>query len=270
MISFYYVKVGDFLKISKIKKTNSGKYNLILDNNEKITTYDEVILNNNLLYNNAIDSEMLNKINTDTKHYNIYNKVLKLIGIRLRSEKEIKDYLIKNNIEYDEINSILSKLKSIGLINDKSFTKAFILDKINFSNNGPSKIRQELQSHNIDGFIIDEELNNIDSSVYLEKIKKIIVKKVKANKKYSNYILKQKIIADLVNLGFYRDDINNCLSSIEFGNDNLIDNVYDKVYRNLCLRYEGNELYNKIKEKLYQKGFTLSEIEDVINRKSCL
>ena len=33
----------------KIKKTKSGKYILELDNNEKITTYDEVILNNNLL-----------------------------------------------------------------------------------------------------------------------------------------------------------------------------------------------------------------------------
>ena len=37
---------GDFLKISKIRKTSSGKYNLVFENNEKITTYDDVILKN--------------------------------------------------------------------------------------------------------------------------------------------------------------------------------------------------------------------------------
>ncbi len=255
------------MKVSKIKKLPSGKYNLILDNKQKLVTYDEVILNNNLLFNNSVDSETLNKINNDTKHYDVYNKVLKLIGIRMRSEKEIKDYLIKNNIEDDEINSIIVKLKTNGLINDENFAKAFILDKINFSNNGPSKIRQELQVHNIEESVINKELNSIDNSIYLEKINKIISKKVRTNKKYSNYILKQKIMADLVNLGFYRDDINNCLNNISIENNNLIDSTYDKLYRKLCLKYEGNELYRKLKEKLYQKGFSLSEIDDVINRK---
>ena len=32
------------MKITKLKKTKSGKYDLILENNTKITTYDEVIL----------------------------------------------------------------------------------------------------------------------------------------------------------------------------------------------------------------------------------
>ena len=255
------------MKVSKIKKLPSGKYNLVLDNHQKFTTYDEVILKNNLLYNPNIDSEVLNKLNKDTKHYDIYNKVLKLISVRLRSEKEISDYLIKNSIEVDEQQIIIDKLKDIGLINDKNFAKAFIQDKINFSNSGPSKIRLELQNYNIDEDIIESELNNIDSKVYLDKIKKIMDKKIKTNKKYSTYILKQKIMSDLLNMGFYRDDINMCLNDISLTDDNLIAVAYDKLYKKLCLKYEGNDLYRKIKEKLYQKGFSLLEIDDILNQK---
>ena len=37
------------MKITKISKTGS-KYKLVLDSGEIITTYDDVILNNNLLF----------------------------------------------------------------------------------------------------------------------------------------------------------------------------------------------------------------------------
>ena len=104
-------KMVIFLKISKIKKTSSGKYNLILENNEKITTYDDVILKNNLLYNKELNSEELNKVNTDTRYYDIYNKCIKLISTRYRSEKEIIDYLNKNNIDDEKKSIIISDLK---------------------------------------------------------------------------------------------------------------------------------------------------------------
>lgn len=266
MLSFN-VKAGDFLKISKIKKTSSGKYSLVLDNKEKIVTYDDVILKNNLLYKKEIDSELFNQLNVDTKYYDIYNKCVKLISIRLRSEKEINEYLDHNNIFVEQKNKIISELKNNGLINDKQFTRAFIVDKINFSNNGPLKIKKELETHNIDENIIDEELSNIDNSIYLEKIKKIIDRRLKVNRKYSGYILKQKIMTDLTALGFYREDINSCLNYITVDNSSLIDGTYDKLYKKLCLKYEGNELHRKLKEKLYQKGFSLSEIEDIINKK---
>ena len=256
------------MKISKIKKLPSGKYNLTLDNKEKIITYDEVILKNNLLYNQNIDNDILMKLHIDTKHYDIYNKVFKLISVRLRSEKEINDYLSKNNIEEDEKQAIIASLKENGIINDQNFARAYILDKINFSNSGPLKISQELKNHNIDVSIINAELNNIDSSIYIEKIKKFIDKKVKTNKKYSNYILKQKILSDLINMGFYQDDINFCLNNISVSNDNLIDNAYDKLYKKLYLKYDGMDLNKKIKEKLYQKGYSLSEIDNIISKKN--
>lgn len=255
------------LKISKIKKLPSGKYNLILDNKEKIVTYDDVIIENNLLYGKDIDSNLLNKMNADTQYYEIINKIIKLIGIRLRSEKEIKNYLDKNKVDKKQQEEIIKKLLSNGLINDLAFTKAFVADKINLSNVGPIKIKRELLEHNILENIIDEQINKVDRNIYIDKIKKYIQKKEKTNRKYSNFIFKQKLMSDLINLGFYRDDINMCLEGLCVNNDSMIDIAYDKIYKKLSIKYDGNELYRKIREKLYQKGFSLSEIENIINKK---
>lgn len=255
------------MKITKIKKIGSGKYNLILDNNEKIVTYDNVILNNDLLFKKEIDNNLYQKLNQDTNYYNIYNKCVKLIGIRLRSEKEINEHLEKNNVTDILKEKIVSELKTQNLINDEKFAKAFILDKINFNNYGPLKIKKLLAEHNIEENIINSELSKIDSEIYYEKIKKFVDKKVSTNRKYSNYMLKQKIMTDLINLGFSKEDINSCLNEIETNDNNLIEKNFEKIYNKLSIKYSGNELKYKIKEKLYQKGFSISEIDNIINKK---
>ena len=83
------------MKIEKLKRLPSGKYKIIFDNDEKMITYDDVILKNNLLFNREVDKEKLRDINLDTEYYNIYNKVLNYIVKRKRSIKEIKEYLKK-------------------------------------------------------------------------------------------------------------------------------------------------------------------------------
>ena len=98
--------------ITKIQKLKNNKYNLIIDG-EKIITYDNVILDNNLLYKKVIDKDLYNKIIEDTNFYDVYNVVVKYIMKKRRSEKEIKEYLKKYNLESNKKDIIISKLKSI-------------------------------------------------------------------------------------------------------------------------------------------------------------
>ena len=52
------------LKIKSIKKTGM-KYKITLDNDEIITTNDQVIINHNLLYKPKLTQKLLNKIKED-------------------------------------------------------------------------------------------------------------------------------------------------------------------------------------------------------------
>lgn len=251
------------MKIEKIQKLKNNKYKIKLDSGDIINTYDDVILNNSLLFNKEIDLGLLNKINNETLYYDCYNKTLKFIDKKLRSEKEVREYLKKySEMGYED--KILKKLKEINVINDENYAKAYISDRIFLSTDGPNKIKQELLNYGIDEKIIEENINKIDKETIYNKCKKIIDKKIKSNTKYSNYMLNQKITSDLVNKGYDVALIKQILENKVFDNDLVIEKEFKKIYNKLSKKFNGNELYYNLKNKLYQKGFTKEEIEEYI------
>ena len=246
------------MKIDKIKKSGK-KYKIVLEDGTEIKTFDDVIINYNLLYHKDIDDILLNKIIKDNAYYEVYNKVLNLISKKIRSEKEINEFLDKYDVDK---NKIINKLKSINLINDKLFAKAYISDKINLSNEGIDKIKNDLLKHNIDLNIILEELSKVDDELIDKKIIKLINKKVK-NSKYTGYKLKYKIVNELINLGYDKYKIIEIYDNLDIKSDNSINKEYDKLYKQLNKKYSGKELEYKINTKLYNKGFTKEEIDSI-------
>lgn len=249
------------MKIEKIKKMQNGKYMITMDNKEKIVTYDEVILNHNLLFNKEVSNELLNELNIDTDYFNIYNKVIKYITTKMRSNTEIKNYLKKLNVSEEETEKIISSLKRVGLINDNNYVRAFIADKMNLTNMGPNKIRQELEKHNIDESIIIVELNKYEDKFIYDKLAKLLVKKIKSTSNTSNYVFKQKILNYFINLGYDSDMINDIFSQNVNNINSNVQNDYQKLYNKLSKKYFDKELEYKIITKLYQKGYTKEEID---------
>lgn len=253
------------MKIESIKKTGS-KYKILLDSGQVINTYEEVILNNGLLFHKYVSSNLLEKINEDTNYYKSYNKALDMINRRLRSEKEIEEYLRKSKVEENDIKEIVQNLKRIGLIDDKLFAKAYTNDKVNLSTDGPHKIRKYLENNNIKEEYINDAINSIDKEIINQKIDKIITKKINANTKYTPYLLKQKILTYLINLGYSREDITNRLENIKIETRDTTKEM-EKIYDKLNKKYKDKELIYKLKSKLYTKGYTKEEIENFITKK---
>ena len=190
------------MKIEKITKLKSGKYKLQFDNDDTLLTYDEVILENNLLQHKEIDYDFFHKLKVDNDYYDVYNRVVKYISTKMRSKKEISNYLKKFNLKKEDQQKIIDRLINIGLINDENFTKSFINDRFNLSKDGPLAIKKSLQNHDINEEMIDKYLSKIENQAIIDKIDKIVSKKIKTNNRYSNYVLKQKLIKELNNLGF--------------------------------------------------------------------
>ena len=243
------------MKIIKIVKLKNSKYKLYLDNDENIIIYDDVILNNNLLFNKDIDNELYNKIKDENIYYDLLNISIKYISKRLRSELEIKKYLEKKTNDIFLIDNIINELKDKRLIDDKRFSEAYINDKLNLSKCGILKIRNDLINLGIDENIINDSLNNIDYKLDNNNLKKMIDKKIKANHKYSCNYLKQKITNDMINLGYDKEDIINILDSYNLDDEEIYKQEYNKLYNKLCKKYQGNELEYQIRNRLYIKGF---------------
>ncbi len=256
------------MKIKNIKKVGP-KYKIILDNDEVITTSDHVIINHNLLYEKKLTQKELDQIKEDTKYYENYNKILKMISRKIRSEHEIRKTLNKNEVSKNDIDKIVDTLKEIGLINDEVFSESYTNDKINLTLEGPYKIRKELEEHQIDSTCIEKALSNFTQDLIDSKLDKIINKKIKSNTKDTTYVFKQKTSLYLSNLGYSREDIANHLENVKLDNSKL-EKEMEKIYNKLKTKYEGYALYSKLKQKLYSKGFTSEEINNFIEKNSSL
>ncbi len=238
------------MKIIKYKKLKNGKYEIELDNDEKIKIYEDVILKENLLWKKEInDLDELLKKNSD---YEIEDIALKRLSHHVESVKGMKDFLLKKGYDNNLVNDIVNKLIDKGYLNDNYYAKCYINEHINLTNDGPLKIKKYLDDLEITDY---DEYLNIDNNIWYERIKKYLEKQQKVNKK-SIYVFKNKMLVNLINLGYEREMINECLSHIYLSNqEDLRKKEEEKIRIKLARKYSGDELERKIKEKLYQRGF---------------
>lgn len=253
--------------IKSIKKMNSGgKYQIIFDDGSKLITYDEVILKNNLLYKKELTTNQINEIGKYNNYYSVYFSVTKFISKKMRSKKEVLAYLDKFELESNEKDRIISELKIQGLLNEYMFIKAYISDRFNLSNEGPLKIKNDLLMHSLNEQEVDKEINKIDRQEILNKLSKIINKKLKTATG-SAFNMRHKICSDLYNLGFSKDMIDEIMID-NFDDSKSLEKDYKKAYLSASKKEKDiNKIYYIIKQKLYQKGYSLDEIELVINKK---
>ena len=251
------------MEIIKYIKLSSGKYKVLFNNKKELILYESVIIDTNLLYKKEITSEEYNNLVSLNNYQDIYNKVIKYIGIILRSKKEIITFLNKNKVGESDKEKIINKLESIKLINDELFANAYSQDRINLSSDGPYKIINDLRKNDISEEIIEKVISKIDEDLIYEKLKKLIVKKINSNHNKSNYMLKQKTIIDMTNLGYDKEMIIEIIDENKCSNSNIINNEYKKIYTKFSKKYEGIELERLIKNKLIQKGFSSEEIENI-------
>lgn len=244
------------MKILKYKKLKSGKYQVELDNFNKIELYEDTILKYDLLLTKEIKDNELDRILKYNDKFDAYYLALKYLNVRNRSKKEIKDYLKKKEYDEEITNETISKLECQGYLNDLGFAKSFLTNKLITTSNGPLKIRRELLQHELSNEDINIVLEEYTDEMQIEKIRKQVNRIVKSNRNKGNVYLKRKLYNELNSEGFKPSLIESELNNLELEDDsNLAKKEYDKLYKKLSRKYSGQELEFKINQKLYQKGF---------------
>lgn len=242
------------MKVTNIKYLSGSKYQVIIDNKKHII-YDDVLLTFNLYKPCEITKEVYDDIISKNSFYEGYNKALKFISFKMRSEKEVYQKLVSLEIAKNEIGRIIGKLRDDGYVDNKKYAHAFILDQINLTLNGPRKIASELKKKGISDTIIDSELSMIEDSIFIDNAVKYIDKKIKINKSGSLERLKLKLKNDLYNLGYYEKHFIEYLNSIKISEEENYKKDKEKLEKKLSQKYEGEKLEYMVKQKLYALGY---------------
>lgn len=252
------------MKVKKFKKLTKGRYKITFDTDDEYNIYEEVIFKYELLLNKDIDMKKLDELLKENDYYEAYNLALSYIEYRLRSRKEIINYLKNKDFEESLIDKVLINLEKYGYLNDCLYTKSFISDKLLLSYDGPYKIKKQLIDNGVDEAIINEQLSIIDDNLFREKVRKQINKRYKSNKKPMS-IFVSKTIEYLMNLGYDKEMILEELHSLNNDEDKeeeLLKKDYEKLYKKYSKKYSDNKLLYEIKSALYRKGYS----SEVINK----
>ena len=204
------------MEIVKYELTKKNIYNVYLSNGEVLELDESVITNNELLLKKRIDNDLYDKLKRDNKICILVNASIKYINVRLRSIKEINDYLLKKEDDTDLIDEVISRLMKMGYLDDRRFTEAYIKDKLNFTSWGDYKIINELNKLGISSLYIEDNTDLLNDDVLNERMRKIIDKDIRTNKKYSGLKLKNKIYNHLLTLGYSKEKVISIINNYNF------------------------------------------------------
>lgn len=242
------------MKITNIKRTSGSKYELLIEGKKNII-YEDVLLEFNIYKPCEIAKEVYEQIIASNDFWQGYYKAIKYINFKMRTEKEVYQKLNSLKISKQQISKIIFKLKEEGYIDNKKYAKAFILDQLKLTLNGPKKIAIQLKQKGISDIIISKELQAIDKEAFKNNAQRYINKKVKVNNSGSLTRLQLKLKNDLYNLGYPEEYYEDLLENICINEETNYQKDKLKIEKTLAKKYSGEELELKVKQKLYALGY---------------
>lgn len=218
------------------QKKNQHRFNIYLDGLFVFGADEDLVVDQRLVIGKEIPRSDLEKLLFEAQVGKLMERVYYLFNIRLRSEKEIRDYLKLLNIkrkakDQEEISSasidlVIEKLKRKSLINDEEFAKAWV--EARAKKKGLRAIEAELYKKGIAKEVISEVTTTLSVSSQQQTATALLERKLKSWKNLPALELKKKAIEFLLRRGF----------DYSLSRD-LVDKKLKKEYNNL----EENEEY---------------------------
>ncbi len=264
--------------ITKIttQQKNQERYNIFIDsgNGEEyaFSVDSDVLIKFQLKKGMELDDFSLLEIQYQDDIRKAYNTAVHYLARRIRSEKEIRDYLNRKDIDAPIINEVIHKLTVQQYINDLEFALAYVRTQANTTDKGPDLIRRELKEKGIAEERVIQALTEFPLEQQIEMAAKLGEKFFHKQSKDSLKIQKQKLEQLLLRKGYSFEVIQIVLQETvsEKDDDEELEAIRyqgEKLHRKYA-QYTGFEYEQKMKQALYRKGFSIALIEKFISEKA--
>lgn len=270
-------------KITLIEQQQNSKqrYNIYVDDVFAFGVGEQTLLFFALHKNMTITPQLQKQILKYDAFQRLYLIGINYISYRFRSEKEVRDKLISKLEKTEDetvqknyqkmIDLAIKQLKSDGYIDDVNYANLFTQECLTLTGKGPLYIKQTLLKKGINLAIIQQALDTFSNETLLETAIHLGQNYIKRQADISKNALKQKIINHLTQRGFSIDIAKRALEQIDFTitekqqKTNCLATA-QKQYDKLIRKVTPNELFYKLKSFLYQKGYTIDDIDWAIRQ----
>ena len=254
------------MKITKLEKKKRF-YLMELDGQQTSYITEDTIVRFMLSKDKAISKEELTEIQGFAQFSYGKNLALYHLSFKTRTEKEVREYLDKYDIEDTIASQVIANLKEDNWINDHQYAYSIINANQLSGDKGPYVLAQKLAQKGVAKSTIDDVLKIFDFSEIAQRIAEKLLKKYTG--KLPARGLQDKIIQNMTNKGFSYSDAKNAFDSLDSQVDQettqeLIFKELDKQYAKYARKYEGYELKQRLTQVLARKGYDFSDIASAL------
>ena len=254
------------MKITKLEK-KKRLYLLELDSGQTCYITEDTIVRFMLTKGKEISAEELTEIKSFAQFSYSKNLALYHISFKARTEKEVRDYLAKHEVNENIIPKVIQSLKDDNWINDRQYAQAIINSNQLSGDKGSYMLMQKISQKGVAKSIIQEVLQEFDMTEVAERTAEKLLKKYQG--KLPARALQDKIIQGLTNKGFSYSEAKTAFDQLDSQVEEetvqeLIFKELDKQYPKYSRKYEGYELKQRLTQVLARKGYDFSDIASAL------
>ncbi|MGX7125196.1 recombination regulator RecX [Enterococcus viikkiensis] len=259
------------MTVVKISQGRGPFYKVEFSNGETLRLSEDTVVRHRLLKGQELDEKLLAEIKREGKEDMGYQMALNYLSYQLRTEKEIRTYLKDNEIENDDRNKIVTRLKEVKLVDDLVYGESYIRTQMRLGDKGPRVLQQKLKQKGLKENDIQQALYLYETDEQFQVALHTAKKSLKKFHHHSQREVRQKVQQLLMTKGFNSDMSKNVLAELDFSEveeqeNDALEVQGEKLWRK-NQRFEPAKRRQKVKQSLYQKGFQLDQIDTFIRGK---
>jgi regulatory protein len=107
-----------------------------------------------------------------------WDSALRLLGVRARSRAELRTRLLDKEFSPDEVEHTLSRLTSMGLLDDADFARQWVESRHRNNGRGRIALRNELRTKGVDAAVAESALALVDDDDERARAEELLARKV--------------------------------------------------------------------------------------------
>nr|WP_311565562.1 RecX family transcriptional regulator [Peptoniphilus grossensis] len=158
------------------------KFHILFDSGEEIEISEETLIEFGLYKGQEVEVEIIDKLKFEDEKTEALLLSYRFLQ-RNKTEKQLIDYLYKNKISGEIIDTVIPILNEKKYLNDEDYARRYLNDAMNIKKYGKIKIIYMLRSKGIKNDIIEKIMRDYDYELEYLNAEDLLSKKLDAEEK---------------------------------------------------------------------------------------
>ncbi|WP_168122182.1 RecX family transcriptional regulator [Paenibacillus sp. HB172176] len=214
----------------KRDKKEKRRYLLYGDYSDEpyLSLHEDLLIRHRLMKDQIVSAEQAREIREEDERYRAYLLGIAYLGLKQRTRKQIKQYLIRKELEEIYIEAALDRLESEQLVDDEGYARQFAESRMSSGQKGRLMIRHELQQRGISKAAAAEALSELNREQELAAARVLASKKSRSLKGDAR-TRRSKLMGFLLRRGFPGDIVRDAIRTADLGTESIDDEEDDGV-----------------------------------------